>query len=131
MKLTKVTFDKVNTVIILNHTIFAEFIFTFNAHPILCQHPLDIAIVFLDVLGNVINSLLVDFPTTVWIDLTTGHDVRLIEMLRQERAVKMLSKTWRHDTQGLVVVDSKEIYCVLTNKLQLLICRIWQQIMLS
>ena len=67
---SQMTLDKVNTIIILNHSIFAEFIFTFNAHPILCQHPLDIAIVFLDILSDMVNPLLIDFPATVGIDFT-------------------------------------------------------------
>ena len=118
-------FDKVDTIVILNHAILTEFIFPFNPHAILCQQPLDITIIFFDILGNIINPLLVDFPTAVGIDLTTWHDVRLIEMFRQKRAVRMLGKTWGHNTQRLVVVDSKEVHCMLTNELQLFCCRIW------
>ena len=124
-------FDKVDTIVILNHAILTEFIFTFNPHTILCQHPLDIAVVFLDVLGNMVNSLLVDFPTTVWVNFTAWHDVRFIEMFWQEGTIWMFSKARSHDAQRLVVVDSKEGYCMLTNQFQFLCCVVWQQIMLS
>ena len=54
----------------------------------------------------------------------------LLKMFWQERTVWMLGKTWRHDTQRLVIVDSKKVHCMVTNELQLFSCRIRQQIML-
>ncbi|CKV13815.1 Uncharacterised protein [Mycobacterium tuberculosis] len=74
------TFYKVNTVIILNHSILTEFFFPFNTHTILSQHPFNIAIIFLDILGDVINPLLINLPTTVRIDFTSRHHIRLVKM---------------------------------------------------
>ena len=110
------SFDKVDTIVVLNHAILTEFILTFNTHAILCQHPLNITIIFFDILSDIINPLLVDFPTAVRIDFTARHNIRLIEMLWQEGTVWMFSKTRRHNAQRLVVVDSKEINYVLANE---------------
>ena len=76
-------FDKVNPVVVLDHAILAEFFLSFNPHPIFCQDPLDIAIVFLDILGNVLQTLLIDFPTTVGIDLAAWHDIGFIELFKE------------------------------------------------
>ena len=76
-------FDKVNPVVVLDHSILAEFFLSFNPHPVFGQDPLDIAIVFLDILGNVIQTLLIDFPTTVGIDLAPWHNVRFIKLLKE------------------------------------------------
>ena len=76
-------FDKVNPVVVLDHAILAEFFLSFNPHPIFGQDPLDIAIVFLDILGNVIQALLIDFPTTVGIDLAAWHDIGFIKLFKE------------------------------------------------
>ena len=76
-------FDKVNPVVVLDHSILAEFFLSFDPHPIFCQDPLDIAIVFLDILGNVIQALLIDFPTTVGIDLAAWHNIRFIKLFKE------------------------------------------------
>ena len=76
-------FDKVNPVVVLDHAILAEFFLSFDSHPIFCQDPLDIAIVFLDILGNVIQALLIDFPTPVGIDLAAWHDIGFIELFKE------------------------------------------------
>ena len=76
-------FDKVNPVVVLDHSILAEFFLSFNPHPVFSQDPLDIAIVFLDILGNVIQALLIDFPTTVGIDLAAWHNIRFIKLFKE------------------------------------------------
>ena len=76
-------FDKVNPVVILDHPILAEFFLTFDSHPIFCQNPLDITIFFLDILGNVIQALLIDFPSTVGINLAAWHDIGFIKLLKE------------------------------------------------
>ena len=76
-------FDKVNPVVVLDHSILAEFFLSFNPHSIFCQNPLDIAIVFLDILGNVIQALLIDFPTSVGIDLAAWHDIGFIKLFKE------------------------------------------------
>ena len=75
-------FDKVNPVVVLDHSIFSEFFLSFNPHPVFGQNPLDIAIVFLDILGNVIQALLIDFPTSVGIDLAAWHNIRFIKLFK-------------------------------------------------
>ena len=76
-------FDKVNPVVVLDHAILAEFFLSFNPHPVFGQDPLDIAIVFLDILGNVIQTLLIDFPTTVGIDLAAWHNIGFIKLFKE------------------------------------------------
>ena len=76
-------FDKVNPVVVLDHSVLAEFFLSFNPHSIFCQDPLDIAIVFLDILGNVIQTLLIDFPTSVGIDLAAWHDIGFIKLFKE------------------------------------------------
>ena len=76
-------FDKVNPVVVLDHSVLAEFFLSFNPHSIFGQDPLDIAIVFLDILGNVIQALLIDFPTTVGIDLAAWHNIRFIKLFKE------------------------------------------------
>ena len=76
-------FDKVNPVVVLDHSIFAEFFLSFDPHPVFGQDPLDITIVFLDILGNVIQALLIDFPTTVGIDLAAWHDIGFIKLFKE------------------------------------------------
>ena len=76
-------FDKVNPVIVLDHSILAKFFLSFNSHPVFGQDPLDIAIVFLDILGNVLQALLIDFPTSVGIDLAAWHDIGFIKLFKE------------------------------------------------
>ena len=76
-------FDKVNPVVVLDHSILAEFFLFFNPHPVFGQDPLDIAIVSLDILGNVIQALLIDFPTSVGIDLAAWHDIGFIKLFKE------------------------------------------------
>ena len=76
-------FDKVNPVVVLDHAILSEFFLSFNPHPVFGQNPLDIAIVFLDILGNVIQALLIDFPTSVGIDLAAWHDIGFIKLFKE------------------------------------------------
>ena len=85
MELAQMAFNKVNPVIVLDHAIFTEFLFTLDSHAIFRQHPLNIAVVFLDVLCNIVDSLLINFPATVRINLATKHNIRLIEMIWQKR----------------------------------------------
>ena len=76
-------FDKDNPVVVLDHSVLAEFFLSFNPHSVFGQDPLDIAIVFLDILGNVIQALLIDFPTTVGIDLAPWHNIRFIKLFKE------------------------------------------------
>ena len=55
-------FDKSQSGSHLDHAIRAEFSSPSTPHPVFGQDPLDIAIVFLNILGNVIQALLIDFP---------------------------------------------------------------------
>ena len=98
-------FDKVNPVVVLYHSIFAEFFLSFNPHSIFCQDPLDIAIVFLDILGNVIQALLIDFPTTMGIDLATWHDIGFIKLLKEQGRSWIWSITRSCHTKWLVIVN--------------------------
>ncbi|MNC59848.1 hypothetical protein D3C75_1096850 [compost metagenome] len=85
----QVVAHEINAVVILNLAVLVETLFVFNAHAVLRNIAIWVAIIFTQVGENIVNPLLVNFPATIRVHFAARHFVGFKEPFRHKRAVRV------------------------------------------
>ena len=120
MKPGQMLFIEINAVIILYYAVCLKTTLIFHAHAIFRNHPFNVPIVITNIEGNVIQTSGINFPASVWIHPFARHVIVIKIISRRKRSCRIGKAGLCADTEGMVVVYSQKIHCILTDDLQIL-----------